>query len=140
MKRRVILTKIYTFSAAHRLHSADLSPAENDTIYGKCNNLYGHGHDYILEVSLAGFPDQQSGMLMDRHVMDNWVRAVLDTLDHKHLDREVEFFKTNHSTGEVIIEYIWDSLSRNLAQAELIHLKLWETNNNYFEIEEKSKQ
>jgi 6-pyruvoyltetrahydropterin/6-carboxytetrahydropterin synthase len=133
MKIQTALSRVYEFSAAHRLHAAGLSDAQNLELYDKCNNPRGHGHDYKLEVTLSGEIDRTTGMIFNLDEMDRTVRQVLDQLDHKHLNREVDFFKTHISTGEMIIQYIWDELDTLFPQGMLFYLKLWETNNNYFE-------
>ena len=128
------LTRCYEFSAAHRLHAVHLTDSENEQLYENCNNLNGHGHDYRLEVSIAGMPDVETGMIIPLEVLDRNVGIVLDQLDHKHLDKEISFFKTNLSTGEIIIRLLWRELSTILANHRLHYLRLWETNNNYFEL------
>ena len=128
------LNRVYEFSAAHRLHAGTLSDEQNVQIYDKCNNPRGHGHDYKLEVSVTGEPDQKTGMIFDLGEMDRRVRQVLDQLDYRHLNKEVDFFKTHVSTGEVIIRFLWNELDKLFSGKRLYYLKLWETNNNYFEL------
>jgi len=130
----VILSRIYWFTAAHRLNTEELSTAQNMDIYDKCNNSNGHGHDYRLEVSIKGDPDKRTGMVLPLEKFDESVTIVLKTLDYKHLDREVDYFKGKLSSGEIIIQYLWEKLKSALADDILFHLKLWETNNNYFEL------
>jgi 6-pyruvoyltetrahydropterin/6-carboxytetrahydropterin synthase len=115
------------------LHSSELSEKENIDIYDKCNNISGHGHDYRLEVSLIGKPDEITGMIISLDDFDTGVGKVLSKLDYKHLDKEVDFFSTNLSSGEIIIQYLWKELEKQFSENMLFHLKLWETNNNYFE-------
>lgn len=136
MSLNLTFNRIYQFSSAHRLHSDDLSEDENLSVYDKCNNINGHGHDYRLEVSLKGQPDKKTGMIISLEDFDRQVKNVLDQLDYKHLDLEVEFFKYHISSGEVIIQYLWDELEKQFPSDMLYHLKLWETNNNYFELGE----
>ena len=131
----ISFTKIFRFSAAHRLHSQQLSEDENREIYTKCNNAYGHGHDYVLEVTVKGEPDQKHGKIITDKTFDSAVHRVIDLLDHKHLDKDIPYFKNNISTGEIIIQYLWNEIDKMLPKEMLYHLKLWETNNNYFEIE-----
>lgn len=138
MSLRVSLSRIYRFSAAHRLHAAALSEEENRQVYDKCNNLYGHGHDYRLEVTVSGKPAADTGMIMPLEELDTRVGDVLKELDYRHLDKEVPFFSSHLSTGEVIIRYLWERLAAVLGRERLYHLKLWETNNNYFEISRES--
>lgn len=84
------LAKRYAFSASHRLHSSRLSAEENARSFGKCNNPFGHGHNYVLEVSVAGEGDPESGMLLPRAELDRLVqKAVLDKVDHANLNTDV---------------------------------------------------
>jgi 6-pyruvoyltetrahydropterin/6-carboxytetrahydropterin synthase len=130
----ITLTQKYQFSAAHRLHSDFLGAEQNVELYDKCNNLNGHGHDYTLFVSVKGQPDPQTGMLIPLEKFDAIVNNTLEKLDYKHLDKEVDFFKSEISTSENIIQFLWKNLEQDLENIELFHLKLWETNNNYFEL------
>jgi 6-pyruvoyltetrahydropterin/6-carboxytetrahydropterin synthase len=125
-------TRSYTFAAAHRLHAPALSDAENQAIYGKCNNPNGHGHNYKLEVTVRNRIDDATGMVIDLTEMDRTVRAVLDTLDHTHLDQDIPAFADRTSTAENIIAYLWDALAPHF-EGQLAHLKLWETRKNTFE-------
>jgi 6-pyruvoyltetrahydropterin/6-carboxytetrahydropterin synthase len=130
----ISITKKYEFSAAHRLHSPFLNESENVDVYDKCNNINGHGHDYKIWVTVRGEPHIKTGMIIAVEKLDAILEEVLKTIDYKHLDNEVEFFKKEISTAENIIRFIWINLVNKFEQAELIHLKLWETNNNYFEL------
>jgi 6-pyruvoyltetrahydropterin/6-carboxytetrahydropterin synthase len=130
---QITLNRVYEFSSAHRLHSNGLDEDENIKIYDKCNNLNGHGHDYRLEVSLKGVPEKETGRILSLSEFDSRVQKILDQLDHKHLDKEVEYFRKNLSSGEIIIQYLWQELEKQFPDEMLYHIKLWETNNNYFE-------
>ncbi len=134
--RQVSLSKIYTFSAAHRLHIPQKDETFNRQIYDKCNNPNGHGHDYFLEVTVHGAVDPETGMILPLTQLDHAVHQVIDPLEHRHLDREIPYFKTHRSTGEEIIRYLWQELEKYLGKM-LFKIKLWETNNNYFELERK---
>jgi 6-pyruvoyltetrahydropterin/6-carboxytetrahydropterin synthase len=125
--------RAYTFAAAHRLHAPALSDEENRQIYGKCNNPNGHGHNYTLEVSVAGPVAPDTGMVVDLVQMDAAVRAVLDSLDFHHIDREVPAFADRPSTAENIVAYLWGELAPGLGGG-LRHLRLWETRKNVFEM------
>ncbi len=131
---RISLTRIYSFSAAHRLNSTILSDEENKQIFDKCNNYYGHGHDYSVEVTLRGKPNPATGMIIPLPEFDTVVTEFLATLEHKHLDMEVPYFKDKISTGENIVQYLWNELEQRLPSGKLFHIRLWETNNNYFDI------
>ena len=128
----VTVTRRLRFNAAHRVHNPALSDEENTAIFGKCNNPNGHGHNYTLEVTVGGAVDDATGMVIDLVDLDRTVRGVLDTLHHKHLDREVAGFARQTSTAENIVVYLWGELAPRL-EGRLSHLKLWETNKNVFE-------
>jgi 6-pyruvoyltetrahydropterin/6-carboxytetrahydropterin synthase len=125
-------TRSYVFSAAHRLHSPALSDAENLAIYDKCNNPNGHGHNYRVEVTVGGPVDAQSGMVVDMVTMDRRVRDLLNTLDHRHLDREIAYFADKPSTAENIVVFLWEELVPRF-EGQLKHIKLYETRKNVFE-------
>ncbi|MBI4531302.1 MAG: 6-carboxytetrahydropterin synthase [Candidatus Latescibacteria bacterium] len=128
----VYLTKIFMFSAAHRLHHPDLSDAENETLYGKCNNPHGHGHNYQLEVTVRGEVDEQTGMSLDLGEMERVVEEeVIDRFDHHHLNEEVEEFREVNPTSEHVVKVIWDLLKPRLPG--LSRVALWETPKSRFE-------
>lgn len=125
-------TRSYVFAAAHRLHAPALSDEQNCALYGKCNNPNGHGHNYTLEVTVQAALDAQTGMVIDVIEMDTTVHAVLDRLDHRHLDHEIGAFADQPSTAENIIVYLWHELGARFG-GRLAHLRLWETKKNMFE-------
>ena len=131
---KTVLYKIFEFSSAHRLSSDKLTPEENWDIYDKCNNINGHGHDYYLEVGITGDIDPETGMTIELEEMDIKVNVLLQQLNYKHLNKEVPYFKTTISTGENIIQFLWNELDKSFTNQQLYYLKLWETNNNYFEL------
>jgi 6-pyruvoyltetrahydropterin/6-carboxytetrahydropterin synthase len=134
LMKKVSFSRVYSFSSSHRLHSPTLDDNANLDVYDKCNNLNGHGHDYKLEVTLHATPDPETGMVYPLDAFDHAVNAVLQVLDYRHLDKEVPFFKEHISTGEVIIGYLWNEIKDRLPGGLLHHLRLWETNNNYFDL------
>ena len=90
---RLSLTRRYSFAASHRLHSGQLNEAENLRIYGKCNNPYGHGHNYVVEVTVTGKVDPATGMIAHLGELDQFVeREVLEPFDHKYLNKDVAAF------------------------------------------------
>ena len=140
----VYLTRRYKFSAAHRLHSEKLTDEENQMFYGKCNNPEGHGHNYILEVTVTGPVNDETGMCFDVKELDRVIQElILEKFDHKHLNYEVPEFKENVPTGENIVRVVWEILSENLSNGRnvpskspstgLVRLKLHETRDNFFE-------
>src|SRR3982075_2296093 len=90
---KIELGRRYHFSASHRLHSAHLSEEENCRVFGKCNNPFGHGHNYVLEVNVSGKVDPETGMIVNLADLDGFVEsAVLRLLDHKSLNEDVAVF------------------------------------------------
>jgi 6-pyruvoyltetrahydropterin/6-carboxytetrahydropterin synthase len=129
---KVYLTKRYMFSASHRLHNGALSPEENRRLYGKCNNPYGHGHNYALEVTVSGAPDA-NGMVCDLAELDRVVgREVLERFDHVNLNCLPDFRQTVPTTENLCVR-IYDLLERNFAAAHLEKVRIEETALNSFE-------
>jgi 6-pyruvoyltetrahydropterin/6-carboxytetrahydropterin synthase len=119
------------FSAAHRLHSPVLSDEENMALYGKCNNPRGHGHLYRTEATVGGQFDERSGTLMDFVAFQNAIEEAVRPWQDKHLDREMEEFRSKPSTGENIVQTLWPRFDSRL-DGRLVRLRLWETANNRF--------
>merc|ERR1712215_151123 len=129
----VYVTRRETFSSAHRLHSESLSEEENKEVFGKCNNKHGHGHNYVIEVTVAGHTDTTTGMVVNIAELKVWIKEkVLDVLDHKNIDMEVEYFKTGVvSTTENLAVFCWKQLVDVIpSPARLYQVKLWETEKN----------
>ena len=97
------LTRRYRFSASHRLHSDQLTEAENDVTYGKCNNPYGHGHNYVLEVTVQGPVDGITGRVADLPSLDDFVqKEIVSRYDHRNLNEQVEELSGVVPTTEVV--------------------------------------
>jgi len=135
MGSSVSLTRGYTFSAAHRLHSNAMSEEENNNVFGKCNNPYGHGHNYELEVTVAGTPDARTGMIIDLAKLDRIVNEeIVEKFDHKHLNEEVEPFAELNPTSENVAKVIYERLAprlNDLVRFEKVLLR--ETPRSFFE-------
>jgi 6-pyruvoyltetrahydropterin/6-carboxytetrahydropterin synthase len=132
------ITKKYEFAAAHRLHAPTLPEAENQARYGKCNNLRGHGHNYNLEVTVAGEPDPQTGYIMPPQELDRIVdEEVFERFDHKHLNEDcpdfVDLIPTSENLAGVIFKRLQHRLDRD--GRKLVKIGLHETQKNYFEVE-----
>jgi 6-pyruvoyltetrahydropterin/6-carboxytetrahydropterin synthase len=135
------LAKRYPFSASHRLHSSQLSDEENARLFGKCNNPFGHGHNYVLEVSVTGEGDPDSGMLLSRAELDNLVRkAVLDKVDHANLNTDVASMRGVVPTTENLALMIGSWLREACEQefqgrpVRLDRVRIEETARNTFEV------
>lgn len=127
------LSRRYLFSASHRLHSPEMSAEENQATYGKCNNPHGHGHNYILEVTVSGPVDQSTGMICNLVDLDQCVeREVLSRYQLENLNTLQEFSKIVPTTENLCIE-IFEILQRTFTQAHLDKVKLEETMMNSFE-------
>ncbi|MFN3689464.1 MAG: 6-carboxytetrahydropterin synthase [Fimbriimonadales bacterium] len=133
----VSMTRVYTFSAAHRLYNPQLSEEANRALYGKCANPHGHGHDYRLEITVKGVPDPLTGMVMNLTELDALVsNEVLTHLDHKFLNAETPPFDQIPPTSENLVVFIVERLRPRLqGGVQLAKVRLWETPRSCFEWE-----
>jgi 6-pyruvoyltetrahydropterin/6-carboxytetrahydropterin synthase len=137
----MVVTQRYPFSAAHRLHSDVLGEDENWRVYGRCNNPYGHGHNYWLEVGVTGEVDPVSGLLPGRENLDELVeKEILARVAHRNLNIEVGELKGLVPTTENVA-YVFAALLReawpryfDAEQVKLARIRVYETRNNVFEI------
>ncbi len=129
----VQVTSRYRFAAAHRLDTPALSPEANRKLYGKCNNPFGHGHDYILDVTVDG-PVDGDGLVVNRAAFDAVVRsAVIDKLDHKNLNVDVAEFTGVVATTENLAMLVRDYLTAAWTlPAKLVRVRISETERNTF--------
>jgi len=127
-------TKVYEFSAAHRLHSQVLTDEQNQDIFGKCNNPAGHGHNYVLEVTVKGGVDEKTGLVVGLNVLDEVVeKQVYARFDYKHLNLDTAEFETLNPTSENFVKVLWNVLEPNLRPVVLHRLRLRETPKNHFD-------
>ncbi len=127
----LLVTKRLHFSASHRLHNAELSDQENKDIYGKCNNPNGHGHNYILEVTVAGKEDPKTGMVIDLKLLKEIIqKTLIDQVDHSHLNLDVSFLKNKIPTTEVLAKEFWKLLEKKIKTGKLYEIKIFESQNN----------
>jgi 6-pyruvoyltetrahydropterin/6-carboxytetrahydropterin synthase len=130
---KVTLSRRYTFAASHRLYSEKLSEAENQRVFGKCANPYGHGHNYVVEVTLGGPVDPTTGMIANLADLDKFVQErVLEPFDHRNLNEEVAIFKSKVPTTENLCIEIYERL-RDFPSAKLEKVRIEETSKNSFE-------
>jgi len=130
---KVVFGRRYRFAASHRLHSAELSNEENSRVYGKCNNPYGHGHNYVVEVCVSGTVDPATGMIVNLVDLDKFVNGeVIEAFDHKSLNEDVEAFRTTVPTTENLCKEIYQRL-KLFPLAKLERVRIEETSNNAFE-------
>jgi 6-pyruvoyltetrahydropterin/6-carboxytetrahydropterin synthase len=127
------LTRRYMFSASHRLHSDEMSEAENRATYGKCNNPYGHGHNYTIEVTVSGQVNAQTGMVCNLVDLDSFVQyQILDRYDHQNLNLLADFAQLVPTTENLCIA-IYEIVKRGFQKAHLEKIRIEETMMNSFE-------
>jgi len=130
---KAYLSRRYMFSASHRLHSDAMSESENAATYGKCNNPYGHGHNYMLEVTVSGPVDRRTGMVCNLTDLDGFVHSqILERFDLQNLNTLPEFAQ-NVPTTENLCIAIYDILQRSFKHAHLQKVRFEETMMNSFE-------
>ena len=131
----VTVTRRLKFNAAHRVHNPAFSDEENRRVFGKCNNVHGHGHNYTLDVSVAGQVDPDTGYVFDLSRLKQLVtRELVDVVDHHNLNVDVPFMQDIIPTAENMIVQFWRILAGKIVPpARLVRLVLWETENNYVE-------
>jgi 6-pyruvoyltetrahydropterin/6-carboxytetrahydropterin synthase len=136
----VYLTCSMEFAAAHRLHAAKLSDEENRRLYGKCNNANGHGHNYVVEVTVAGVPDPRSGIVVDLGALERLLETEIENrFDHKHLNLDTGYFKDSVPTAENIAIVIWNLLADKIpscrigGDVRLHRIRLIETARSWFD-------
>ncbi|KAI8887424.1 PTPS-domain-containing protein [Backusella circina FSU 941] len=136
------ITRSETFSAAHRLNSPQLSAEQNKQLYGKCNHPNFHGHNYKVEITLKGQVNPATGMVINLVDLKKCIQlAVMDPLDHRNLDMDVEYFKKRPSTTENLAIFIWWNFQYHFLRndewrstlARLYKVKVYETEHNIVE-------
>jgi len=137
----VSLSRNYRFVASHRLHLDQLGTEENQRLFGKCNNPYGHGHNYVVSITVKGPVDQRTGLVVSLTELDSLVqREVLDRYDHRYLNEDVPEFATVPSTTENIAFAIRDHLLRGWnvdlkeSTPQLTNVRVQETKRNSVEL------
>ncbi len=130
----IFVTRRETFSASHRLYNPQLSEARNLELFDKCANANGHGHNYVLEITVAGEPASDSGYVIDIKKLKEIVRKeVIAKVDHKHLNFDVDFLKGINPTSETVAKAIWNILKNKITDGTLYSVRLHETENNVVE-------
>jgi 6-pyruvoyltetrahydropterin/6-carboxytetrahydropterin synthase len=137
----VRVTRRYRFAASHRLHSAGFTEQQNRELYGKCNNPYGHGHDYVLDVTAAGPVQPGSGQVVHIPTLDRLVsERVLRDFDHRYINADLAEFSALVPTSENIMQVIEDRLMTHWSEVfpgewpRLEGIRLRETKRNFFEL------
>jgi 6-pyruvoyltetrahydropterin/6-carboxytetrahydropterin synthase len=130
----VLITRRETFSAGHTLHNPAFSPERNREVFGKCSNPSGHGHNYVLEVTLSGDVDPETGFVFDLSELAQIVRKViLDEVDHRNLNTDVDWLRGVIPTTENLVCTFWDRLEESIPGSLLASVRLGETEKNWAE-------
>lgn len=130
---KAYLSRRYRLSASHRLHADRYSPERNREVYGKCNHPHGHGHNYVVEVTVGGPVDPATGMVCDLAHLDGLMqRQVTERFDHRNLNLDPAFAAAVPTTENLCLE-IFKVVHDGLAQGTLVKVRVEETANNFFE-------
>lgn len=130
----IYVTRRTTFSASHRLFNPDFSDSENEAVFDKCANKNGHGHNYVLEVTVAGEPDPRTGYVIDLKKLKAIVtREIVDKVDHTYLNHDVDFLSGIIPTTENLAKEFWKILEPKILEGKLHSVRLHETENNVVE-------
>ena len=130
----IYVTRKAHFSAAHRLYNPTFSDERNEAIFDKCNNPRGHGHNYTLEVTVAGNPDPLTGYVIDLKKLSALIdEHIVDKVDHKHLNYDVPELRGIIPTAEHIAIVFWQILEPYITEGKLYSLKVFESDNNFVE-------
>ncbi len=133
MTAQTSLTRRYKFAAMHRLHTGHLSEEDNWKVFGKCNNPNGHGHNYVILVTVTGAINEQTGLVADVETLDRIVReTVVTRFDHRDLNQDPAFADKT-TTGENLAILVWDLLADRIPGVRLAKVGVIETRDNYFE-------
>jgi 6-pyruvoyltetrahydropterin/6-carboxytetrahydropterin synthase len=132
--REVQLTKRVEFAAAHRYHNDAWDATRNRLVFGACNNEHGHGHNYLLEVTVAGPVDERNGMVVNLYDLKRVLIEVLEEFDHKHLNLDTPYFHRDIPTGENIAHVLWRILERRPEIGRLERVRLYEDEDLYAEV------
>lgn len=130
----IYVSRRETFSASHRLHNPALSEEENRAVFGKCNSPNGHGHNYIIEITVAGEINPVTGYLIDLKQLKDIIREnIIDKVDHKNLNMDVDFLQGVITTTENLALHFWKLLENKIPDGKLFSIRISETENNFFE-------
>jgi 6-pyruvoyltetrahydropterin/6-carboxytetrahydropterin synthase len=132
----VLVSRRESFNAAHELRNPELSEADNRRLYGKCANL--HGHNYVLEVVVAGAIDPTTGYVLDlKRLSDVISKQIIEDVDHRNLNADVPWLEGLIPTAENLAVAFWDRLATELPDGSLRTVRIWETEKNWAEVGER---
>ncbi len=130
----VYVTRKAHFSSSHRLYNPAWSDEKNAAVFGKCNNPNGHGHNYDIEVTVAGDPPKDTGMVIDLKKLEDIIETeIVERVDHKHMNLDVDFMKGIIPTAENMAVAFWKILEPRIREGRLASIRLFESENNFVE-------
>ncbi|MGH3151643.1 MAG: 6-pyruvoyl trahydropterin synthase family protein [Streptosporangiaceae bacterium] len=133
----VLVGRRESFNAAHQLYDPDLSDAENRRLFGKCANL--HGHNYVVEVAVAGEIDPATGYVLDLKLLSDVIaRQIVRDVDHRNLNTDVWWLKGRIPTAETLAQAFWERLEPELPDGLLRSVRVWETDKNWAEVGDRA--
>ena len=128
----IYITRRLEFCASHRLFNPDFTDEKNESTFGLCNNPNGNGHNYVLEVTVKGEVDPETGMVLDLKALKKLINEeIINKVDHKNLNVDVDFLKGVIPTAENIAIHIWNILESKIESGELHEVKLFESERNF---------
>ena len=128
----IFITRKHEFCASHRLFNPTFSDEKNKSTFGLCNNPNGHGHNYVLEVTLSGEVSDDTGMVFDLKELKKLThQEIIDKVDHKNLNVDVDFLKDIIPTAENLAIKFWEILEPKITKGQLYEIKLYESERNY---------
>ena len=130
----VFVSRKAYFCAAHRLFNPSWSDEKNSTVFGKCNNPNGHGHNYEIEVTVGGDPPRETGMVIDLKKLAEIIDTeIVERVDHKNMNVDVDFMQGCIPTAENMAMAFWNILEPKIDEGKLVSIKLYESGNNFVE-------
>lgn len=130
----MLITRRFKFAAAHRYYDEALSPEENQALFGQCATRYGHGHNYVLDVTVSGSIDPRTGMIVNLKDLKAAVQErVISRYDFKHLNFDLDDFKDTQPTCEAIAIRVWELLDGQIPDCELARVRVYESDDLYAE-------
>ena len=133
-QRTVYITRKVHFNAAHKLYNPNWTEAENEAFFGKCANKYYHGHNFDLYVTIKGSASEDTGMVMDLKKLKKIINTyVVDKLDHKNINHDVDFMEGKMASIENMVVAIWEQLEPHITEGKLHCIKLYETERQFVE-------
>ena len=134
MNQKTAVYRKEHFNSAHRLHLPQWDDATNTAVFGKCNNPHYHGHNYELVVKVVGYPDPQTGYVMDMKILSDVIKQeVIERFDHRNLNEDCVEFKQLNPTAENIARVIWQLLRNKIDEQLELQIRLYETERNFVE-------